>query len=325
MAILNEIASISNLESAFYSCLQGKRHKLSAQLAFMRLDDYLERLSQEILRGEGYRWGPYKEFYVSDPKHRKISSAPFIDRVAHRAIYNILHPILDNKLIANSFACRHEKGNGRAVGELCGILSGMDEFWVAKLDVSRYFASIPHGRLMGKLFAHLPDESAHGLIRRLLKNHPACAHGIGLPLGNLTSQIFANFYLSEIDHALTDLLQGRYIRYMDDFVLIGSSPDEVREAVRLVIQLGRKEKLKFPVRKRCRFGMNAPVPFLGFLVGKNFCRPLNRNRRRLGRKVREKMRSGAPPSQIEASLISYHAWREFPDRWRKKRETLKSS
>lgn len=314
MSLIEEIAEMSNLERAFYSCLSGKRGKLSPQLAFMNLDTYLERLRTELLRGEQYRWGPYKEFYICDPKRRLISSAPFIDRVAHRAIYNILNPVLDRRLITRSYACRHGKGNGRAVSELYKILNGMEEFWIVKMDVARYFASVPHGRLMGKLFSYLPDESLCGLIKGILKNHPACASGVGLPLGNLTSQIFANFYLAEIDERLTEFLDGRYLRYMDDLILVGKNESEARAAMNLVLEMGRREKLRFPERKRYWLGKNQPVPFLGFRVGRELIRPLNRNRRRLGRTIRAKQRQGYLPSEIRASLVSYQAWLEYPGR-----------
>ena len=311
---MDEVTRLSNLERAFQSCLCGKRGKLSPQLAFLTKDTYLLRLQAELRAGQNYRWGPYKEFYVSDPKRRKISSAPFIDRVAHRAIYNVLNPVLDKRLIEKSYACRDGKGNGRAVRDLFMALYHLDEFWAVKLDVAKYFSSIHHGRLMGKLFSFLPDESLVGLIKGLLKNHPAHAHGVGLPLGNLTSQIFANFYLAELDDALTELLDGRYFRYMDDIVILAKSEAEARGALALALDHGRLEKLKFPIRKRYWLGRNTPVPFLGFLVGKSSIRPLNRNRRRVARKVRAKIKQGLFPRQIEASLVSYRAWRDFPHR-----------
>jgi RNA-directed DNA polymerase len=309
---MDEICDLSNLEHAFQSCLCGKREKLAPQLAFLTLDSFLLKLQAELRSGQNYHWGPYKDFFVSDPKRRKISSAPFIDRVAHRAIYNVLNPILDQRLIKQSYACREGKGNGRAIGELYQTLSRLDEFWAVKLDVAKYFASVHHGRLMGKLFSFLPDESVVGLIKGLLKNHPAHVHGVGLPLGNLTSQIFANFYLAQLDDGLTARLGERYFRYMDDIVIVARSESEAQEALALALEHGRIEKLKFPARKRYWLGKNTPIPFLGFLVGKSMIRPLNRNRRSITRKVRAKVKLGLLPSQIEASLVSYRAWRDFP-------------
>lgn len=312
MTLLEQIADFENLEYAFYSCLCGKRGKLSPQLAYLRLDTYLATVGRHILSGENYPWGPYKEFYVSDPKRRKISSAPFVDRVTHRAIYNVIYPLLDRYLVPTSFACRNGKGNGRAIKYLMNVLQGLDEFWVVKLDVSRYFASVHQGRLLGKVLKYLPDDSVEGLFRKLLRNHPDCAAGVGLPLGNLTSQIFANFYLSDLDHALFDFLEGRYIRYMDDLILIGKSAEEANQARRLALALGRKEKLRFPFRKRLWLGKNTPVPFLGFLVGKENLKPLNRNRRRVAWKMRSKWRKGLLPSEIERSRVSYEAWKAYP-------------
>lgn len=314
MTLLEEIADMENLETAFRACLSGKRRKLSPQLAFLRLDSYLIRLQHQILSGESYPWAPYREFYISDPKRRKISSAPFIDRVAHRAIYNVLHPVMDGRLIPTTYACRDGLGNGRAIHALLRTLRGMDEFWIVKLDVAKYFASIHHGRLMGKIFGYLPDDSAAGLVRGLLKSHPAYAGGVGLPLGNLTSQIFANFYLTELDEALSELLPGRYFRYMDDLVLVGRSREEALAARKLALQIGRREKLRFPMRKRLWLGRNGPVPFLGFLVARDGITPLNRNRRRVAWKLRIKRKRGFAPSRLERARLSYEAWMNYPKR-----------
>lgn len=310
--LLDEIADIENIESAFYSCLQGKRSEFSPQMAFLKLDGYLEKLRLMLLSGANYPWGPYKEFFICDPKRRLVSSAPFIDRVAHRAIYNVINPLLDGNLIENSFACRNGKGNGRAVVTLYKILRENPNYFVVKLDVKSFFASVPHGRLLGKLLGYLPDDSCAGLFKGLLKSHPDFRHGVGLPLGNLTSQIFANFYMHDLDELLLGLTKG-YLRYMDDLVLVCESVDQVRYAVRRAVELGKKEKLKFPIKKRVWLG-HSEVPFLGFLVSENGVRPLNRNRRRVRRKILDKRRRGHLESEIAQSLMSYRAWSGFPVR-----------
>lgn len=310
-SLLDEIAAFDNLETAFYQCLQGKRKQLSPQVAFLKMDAYLEWVQGLILSGEKYPWGRYRKFYVSDPKRRMVASAPFVDRVVHRAIYNIINPLLDGRLIENSFACRHGKGNARAVVKLHELLRLNPERYVVKLDVRKFFASIHHGRLLGKLLTYLPDDSCAGLFKGLLKSHPEYRVGVGLPLGNLTSQIFANFYMHNLDDFLMEHLEGRYLRYMDDLVLICSDYEHARRLVAEVVGRSKNEKLKFPVRKRLWLGKNA-VPFLGFLVSDQVIRPLNRNRRRVRRKLSEKIRHGALPSEVAQSLMSYNAWMNYP-------------
>lgn len=311
MTLLEKVAEFSNLESSFKACMQGKRGKLSPQLAFLKWDACLEKIQNNILLGKDYPWGPYKEFYVCDPKRRVVSSAPFLDRIAHRAIYQVVDPLVDQHLIPNTFACRKGKGNGRAIVALHEILKSMDEYWVVKMDVRKYFSSITHGRLLGKLLRILPDDSLEGLFRSLLQSHPNCRHGVGLPLGNLTSQVFANFYLHQIDKFLMEECGGRYVRYMDDMVLVLDSREKSRRMMKAVVALGKKEKLKFPQRKRVCL-RSSGVPFLGFLVDKESAKPLNRNRRRVKRKLREKEKKGLRPSELERSILSYKAWEAYP-------------
>jgi len=122
MSLLQETATYENIESAFYACLQGKRNEISPQRAFLKLDEFIKKIQNNLLSGELYPWGDYKEFYVCDPKRRLVSSAPFVDRVAHRAIYQVLDPIVDSLLIENTFACRKNKGNGKAVATLQSVL-----------------------------------------------------------------------------------------------------------------------------------------------------------------------------------------------------------
>lgn len=317
ITLLDEIADMENLESAFFSCLQGKRAELSPQMAFLKLDSYLEWLRILLLRGVEYPWGQYREFYVSDPKRRLVSSAPFMDRVAHRAIYNIINPLLDGRLIDNTYACREGKGNGRAVIKLIELLRAVPNAYVVKMDVKKYFASVHHGRLLGKVLGYLPDDSCAGLFKSLLKSHPDYRHGVGLPLGNLTSQIFANFYLHNLDDFLMEKLEGRYVRYMDDFVMVCKTKEEALKVRAEVVRMSKIEKLKFPVRKRVWIE-NGEVPFLGFLVSADGAKPLNRNKRRVARKTRHKMRIGMLPSEIAKGLMSYEAWKTYPERVDKK-------
>ncbi|MCK6594073.1 MAG: hypothetical protein L6Q33_02650 [Bacteriovoracaceae bacterium] len=311
LTMLEKVACKENIERAFYACLRGKRGKFSPQSAFVKLDHLVEVLHVNILKGENYPWGKYKEFYVSDPKRRLISSAPFIDRVVHRAIYDVLAPELDMFLINNSFACRVGLGNGRAVIKLHEIIKGKDFYYAVKLDVRKYFSSISHGRLLGKINAVLSDHSLIGLIKGLLVSHPVNKNGVGLPLGNLTSQIFSNFYLKDIDCYLMKKTNGNYVRYMDDFIFITSTKDEALSILKEVLKIGKNEKLKFP-KGKIVWIKNCGIPFLGFLVTREDIRPLNRNKRRHDSKIRTKEKNGYLMSEVAMSKQSYLAWENYP-------------
>lgn len=248
---------------------------------------------------------------MTDPKTRKVSSAPFIDRVSHRAIYQVIDPIVEKELLDHTFACRNKKGNGRAVAHLYKIINSFDQCWIVKMDVRKYFASIQHGRLLGKMLKLLPDDSLAGLLKGLLKSHPDYAHGVGLPLGNLTSQVFANFYLHQIDQLVDQITNGSCVRYMDDLVFVTENKQKALDVMGQVLRLGKIEKLRFPPQKRVLL-KNGPVSFLGFLVGEGILQPLNRNRRRLRRKLKHKVKQGLRPSEIEKTCLSYKNWVDYP-------------
>lgn len=313
MNLLQQIADEGNLESSFYSCLQGKRTAYSPQLTFLKLDSLIVSTKEKILSGEKYPWGNYREFYVCDPKRRLISSAPFIDRVVHRAIYNILEPKLDQYLIPNTYACRSGKGNGRAVMKLFSMINEIDDYYAIKIDVKKFFSSIQHGRLLGKISSVIKDDSIFDLIRGLLFSHPIHRNGVGLPLGNLTSQIFANYYLKDIDDYLYLKSAGYYIRYMDDLIFLSKSKREISEMLSGVLDMAQKEKIIFPNKKRVWL-KNAPMPFLGFLISKEAVVPLNKNQRKLERNINEKIKNDVLMSELYQSRVSYEAWKEYPKR-----------
>lgn len=311
--LLEEVSDLENLNLAFYQCLRGKRNAVGAQKVFLHWDKLLFTLQKNLQLGEDYPWGHYRKFWVCDPKKRLISSAPFIDRVAHRAIHNVLYPLVDPLFVPSTFACREGKGNGRAVLYLRRLLQKHPQDYIIKLDVKKFFNSINQYILFRKLARTLPDKSLLGLILGLLKSHPDLQNGVGLPLGNLTSQVFANFYLNEIDQRMYELTEGKYIRYMDDILLFASSLREANKLKREFLTLARREQLSFPQRKQAVFAPGTPIPFLGFSVTKDKAIPLNRNKRRIEKKLKRKVRSNFPDYQIYQSILSYKTWREYPN------------
>jgi len=166
--LLAEVTDLENLNLAFYQCLRGKRTAMGAQKVFRHWDKLLFSLQENLLLGDGYPWGQYRKFFVSDPKRRLISAAPFIDRVAHRAIHNTLYPLIDPIFIPTTFACREGKGNGRAVIFLRKLLKEYPKDYILKLDVKKFFNSINQYILFRKLARALPDKSLLGLILGLL-------------------------------------------------------------------------------------------------------------------------------------------------------------
>ena len=311
--LLNEISSIENLNRAFYQCLRGKRRKPGAQKVFFIWGELILKLQKNLLAGENYPWADYRQFWVTDPKRRLISSAPFLDRVAHRAIHNVIYPRLAPLLISNSYACRENKGNGKAVRFLMKLLKDNPGSYVIKMDVKKFFNSINQYILFQKLKRTLPDDSLSGLIIGLLKSHPDLQKGKGLPLGNLTSQIFANFYLNDIDQRMQELTKGRYIRYMDDLLIFADTKEEMKNHLSEMKKLASREQLEFPQKKRAIYAPGTNIPFLGFLVNAGKAIPLNRNKRMMMMKLKEKVQRGDPDYRILRSVLSYNAWMNYPN------------
>lgn len=168
---------------------------------------------------------PYHHFYVFEPKRRLISAPAFRDRVVHRAIYNIIEPLFDRRFIYDSYACRRNKGThagaNRAQSFIRTIENKHGKAFAFKADISKYFGSIDHAILKSLIGRKLKCGRTKALLNYIIDNSPSETVGRGIPLGNLTSQVFANIYLHELDLYCKHTLKAKcYLRYMDDFVIV---------------------------------------------------------------------------------------------------------
>lgn len=315
LSLLDSVASYQNLHQAFWDCSRGKRQTLGFQKNLFGYQERLNLIRTWILSGE-FKWGQYREFYVKDPKRRLVMAAPFMDRVVHHAIHRVIEPIFDLQMSTRVFACRKNLGNrAAAVDLLRHLMSVGQNRFSAKLDVAQYFASINHEILMAKLRMQLPDSSIDWLLISLLKSYPRYDQlGCGIPIGNLTSQLFANFYLSSADRIVENLMsstdsffdQFYYIRYMDDGVIVSSNRQWVMDASHAYVNHCERElKLQIPFFKRVYLGSD-PIPFMGFLMNHDGYKVLCRNVRRFNRKV--KMMINKNESEREMVSLSYDSW-----------------
>ena len=320
MNLMEQIASFSNLSDAFRECARGKRGSIGYQRGMFANGEKLLRMQERLLAGT-YVWGCYREFVVRDPKARLVMAAPFMDRVVHTAIHRVLDPLIDHQLYNRIYACRKGKGTRNAIIDLFVTLRAIgQERFVMKLDVRKYFASIHHEILMKKLSEILPDQSLTNFLWSLLRNYPEYASARrGIPIGNLTSQLFANFYLMSADRIAVNALKdngsrsgnGFYFRYMDDMILGGSSKKIVMDATHATITHVKDElSLDIPYQKQMPIG-NAPVPFLGFLLDHTGYKILSRNRGRFEKTLRRLVHNGERPSLIAQVARSHEAWRDL--------------
>lgn len=222
---LETIADPENLLGAWREFSRGKRSKPDVQEFALCLGDNILSLRDDILH-HTYRHGGYQAFRIADPKPRDIHKATVRDRVLHHAVYRALYPFFDKTFATDSFSCRIDKGTHRALRRFAAFAlkeghNNTRTCWVLQCDIKKFFASIDHAVLMEILGSYLPDPSLVWLLDEVVESFSSTAPGKGLPLGNLTSQLFVNIYMNEFDQFVKHKMKAKYyIRYADDFVFL---------------------------------------------------------------------------------------------------------
>ena len=220
-----DIISLENLLITWERFLRGKRHKKDVILFRMNLDDNLLEL-HKLLQNKTYAHSGYSSFNISDPKLRNIHKAVVRDRITHHLIYKELYPYFDSRFIYDSYSCRKNKGTHKALDRFRYFAGEVSKnytrtCYVLKCDIKKFFASIDQKILMKILERHIEDLELRELIYKVVGSFHTTTHGIGLPLGNLTSQLLVNVYMHEFDMYVKQELRIKYyIRYADDFVFL---------------------------------------------------------------------------------------------------------
>ena len=213
---------MENLCEAWQEFIQGKRNKKDVQEFAFNLGDELATLHEVLIHGK-YRHGPYRRFAINDPKPRSIHKASVRDRLLHHAIHRKLYPFFARTFISDSFSCQKSKGLHRAIkrfrfmaGKVGG--NGTRTCWILKCDIRKFFTSVDHAILLDILRRRITNPDLTRLLENVVTSFEASPNK-GIPLGNLTSQLFSNIYLNELDHFVKhDLRIKQYIRYADDFI-----------------------------------------------------------------------------------------------------------
>ncbi|HEY4510191.1 MAG TPA: reverse transcriptase/maturase family protein [Candidatus Paceibacterota bacterium] len=208
------IISLENLLEAWKEFARGKRSKNDVQEFELNLMSTIISLHYDLANGT-YTHGEYQAFRICDPKPRDIHKATVRDRLLHHAIYRKLYPFFDRTFIADSFSCREEKGTHRALNRFRAFsrIVGRNNTrtcWVLKCDIQKFFASIDHNTLLELLGKYIPDKKVQWLLERVIVSFYSTKPGVGLPLGNLTSQLFCNIYMNEFDQFVKHKLKVEY-------------------------------------------------------------------------------------------------------------------
>ena len=280
--VFDRIVERDNLRLACWKALKRKRSRLDAREFAANLEVNLAELRLSLLDGD-CRLGVSHQFTVFDPKQRCITAPCFRERVLHHAIVNVCEPVLERFLIDDTFACRIGKGRNAALKRARQFASRGGYF--LKMDVHKYFESIPHAELVHRLNRRFKDPRLLDLLSRIIHSHHQ-GSGRGLPIGSLTSQHFANFYLGWFDRFVKDTLRTRrYVRYMDDSVLWSDSTAALQEWLAASTQFLDQElglKLNVPYINRVPHGMD----FLGCRIFGTHMTLNRRSRTRFRRKIR---------------------------------------
>lgn len=313
----NEVFTFNNLYNAYLYTRKGKREKNCAiryERNVMEATIYLE----DKLQNKTYNLGEYEEFYVYEPKKRPIKAPPFRDRVVQRCVCEqVLEPAIEKHLIYDTYACRKGKGTHAGLDRTEDFLKahyrkhGLDG-WIVKADIRSYFYSITHEILKKDLYPLLEDYDIWWLIEKILDS----VENPGLPLGNQSSQWFANFYLSKFDHYVKEILGVKYyIRYMDDFIAIVETKTEAQEILRKMKKY-LWDELKLETNDKTQISpLKNGADFLGFhLYITQSGKVIRKVRRDSKEKMKKKLRKFK--KLYEAGLISkeeidrsYESWK----------------
>lgn len=299
--IFENAFSFENLLAAYMRARRGKQGRHEIATFGWRLEAKLLALREELLSGS-YAHGVYRHFIVSDSKRREIQAAPFRDRVVHHAVVAALEPIFDKGFIYDTYACRVGKGTQAA-------LARFEQFscvsrYVLSMDISKYFASIDHAVLLSLLKRKIADARMLALCEKIIASTED-SPGRGIPIGNLTSQLFANIYLNEFDqYAKHTLHLPRYIRYMDDIAILSDDKQQLHE-VKGAAAVFMRERLGLVLhpRKVQVMPLAAGVDFLGYRLFPHH-RLLRKSTvvRFVARLKREKLRGGGALRRIRFAL-----------------------
>ncbi len=323
---LAEIADYNNLLLALHKASKAKRHRNVVQAFFNRFDDKISRLADDIL-AEKLPYGCFETFQIYDPKRRLIHAACFEDRVFHHSVMNIAGERFEKSMVDHSYACRPGKGVHRAVRQVQGNLRRYQ--WFVKIDIAAYFSRIDHHILLDLLLRRFKGKEFVDQLCRIVKSCPDMG-AKGLPIGSLTSQYFANYYLDGLDRFLsTSQHVHAAVRYMDDVIWWCETKKEAKLVLAEVVEYLQTERSLTVKPNRQISPCHAGVTYCGFRITRGNVR-LSRRRKRTIKKRRnyweqEYQQGNINAHQLQTAYAAVHAIAQGADSlaWRQKQLRLK--
>jgi RNA-directed DNA polymerase len=337
-----QVWDFENLYLAYRKARKGKRSRPGAA-SFERIQDDELLALQDELRNFTYQPGAYHSFYIHDPKKRLISAAPFRDRVVHHALCRVMEPIWEPRFIHDSYANRTGKGTHRALNRTTQFARRYKHF--LQCDVRKFFPAIDHAILRTEFSRLIRDDNLLWLSNRILSSGEgvlteeytmawfagddllAAQRPRGLPIGNLTSQFWANIYLNSLDHFVKRTLKANaYLRYVDDFLLFSDDWDELISWRASIIKHLASLRLVLHEKSARVYPTVSGIPFLGFRIFPEYRRVKRRKvinyRRKLRLLLGEYASGGFSYPQLDANIQGWINHVRQADSWGLRRDIL---
>ncbi|MDP3696524.1 MAG: reverse transcriptase/maturase family protein [Candidatus Taylorbacteria bacterium] len=318
--LFDEITRIDNLITSWKEFRISKKDRRDTIEFERNLEDNLWELHQK-LADKTYRHSGYSSFFVQDPKLRHIHKALVRDRVLHHAIVKHINPIFEKTFIHDSYSCRKDKGTHRGVEQLIGYgrmvsKNNTRPCWILKCDIRKFFASVDQKILIDMVFERIRGIHTRRLLEEVISSFSSdrtvdSDEPKGLPIGNLTSQLFANVYLNELDQFMKHgLHEKHYIRYADDFVILHPQREHCFEIQDLIKDfLKERLKLELHPNKITVRKLGQGVDFLGYICFPNFVIPRIKTKNRTFNKIHKNIllyrRGRLGLESLNQSIYSY--------------------
>ena len=287
--IFKEKIKFENMLAAYKRAAKGKRNNKEVILFEMDLANNLTKILKQIYNGT-YTIGDYRKFIIYEPKQREVYALPFADRVVHQwYVEEFIKPIFLPKMINDTYACIEKRGVHLAITTLRKYMKKMykenPNYYILKCDISKFFYNIKKKILYKIIERKVKDRDFLEFTKKLL--YQKSNSNSGIPIGNYTSQYFANIYLNELDHFIKEKLKVKYyVRYMDDFILLIENKEKSKEILKEITKF-LDENLELELNKKTNyFKVNQGVNFCGFKIKLKEIRLLKRSKKKIYKRVK---------------------------------------
>jgi retron-type reverse transcriptase len=290
------MTSLEHLFQSWDQFKRGKRKRKDLNYFERHLEDHIFQLQKALITFQ-YQPSPYERFYVTDPKQRQISKAPIRDRLVHQMLYTVLTTLFDKKFIFHSFSSRLGKGTHVGIAQLrCMIrkvgTNGTRPCYALKMDIKRFFDTVNHSILKTLIRKGLRDEKTLKLTDLIIDSFRVkeeVTGAVGIPLGNVTSQLFANIYLHELDTFIKHKLkEPYYLRYCDDFIILSPSELHLKTLIPLIQEfLSTHLRLELHPKKLILRKLSQGIDFVGYVLFEKYTLIRTRSKQRMKTRLKE--------------------------------------